>query len=411
MNRRKTLKYLDRVLNAHDKQGILSNPIKYLKYNSKNIPTRLYKFRECTELDFENLEKENIYLRRASDFSDLLDVSLLFDSINNISSKKIIELYKKDCLRNYIDNFYTKFDADDLDITPFEVKQILTKAYDDEFRFDHSKVVRCIRKISMQYAKKEMSYKNASKSNKEIRKARKECFKTVLEAREKMAEKLNDIFSKHGHGQKLIDYCLSYYKQKIDNIKEFIKKETFVYSLSDNNKNLSMWEKYADYHSGFCVEYTVDIEKSLDSFMRNENEIKLLESIFNLFKVNYIDFSKQPPILSTYKYLCNLADSSTKGHINSYRKSKISALVAYHKLLKDNDFKFEREWRIVLFHVENQLIHFPLTSAIYIGRNVSDSNYNRLVEIAGKLQVPAYKQVFNDRLNTYNYELITEIPQ
>ena len=109
MNHIKTLKYLDRVLNAYDKHGIMSAPLKFLQYNIKNAPHKLYKFRACTDINFDNLENENIFLTQASKFSDELDILLLFDGMDNISHRQMIKLYKKECLSNYIDNYYSKY--------------------------------------------------------------------------------------------------------------------------------------------------------------------------------------------------------------------------------------------------------------------------------------------------------------
>ena len=125
MNYIKTLKYLYRVLNARDEYGIMSNPLKYLKYNLRNAPRKIYKYRECTDVNFDNLENENIFLTKASEFSDNLDISLLFDLIDKISYRQIIKLYKKECLCRYIEGYYKQYrDLDDIDISPHEVKEL-----------------------------------------------------------------------------------------------------------------------------------------------------------------------------------------------------------------------------------------------------------------------------------------------
>lgn len=407
MKRRKMLKYLDKVLHAHDEHGILSNPIKYLKFNISNVPTKLYKFRKCTTRNLQNLRNETIFLSRATSFSDSLDVSILFDDISKTSNKKIVKLYKKECLSNYIDNFYSKYnDVDDFDIFPEEVKKILDTAYDSNFVFLPNKVERCIRRKSKHFLISKLEQQHPNLSKIELKNLYKKKIKFIIEQRKKMALKLDEVFSKHGNHQQLVNRCILEYSDKIKYIKKFTRDETFVCSLTDDFKNLSMWEKYADYYKGFCIEYTLDIKKVFDSFLNDENEIKMVEALYSLFKVNYVNLSKKQTKISSYKYMTAMFDNSTKNFLSSYRNPEIIALYTYQKLIKDICFDFEREWRIILFHIDNQLVHLPLTSAIYIGRDITFENYNELLTIAKKLQIPVYKQRFDENSNTYNYDLI-----
>ena len=405
MNHIKTLKYLDRVLNAYDKHGIMSAPLKFLQYNIKNAPHKLYKFRACTDINFDNLENENIFLTQASKFSDELDILLLFDSMDNISHKQMIKLYKKECLSNYIDNYYSKYkNVDDFDISPQEVKEILKRAYDSNFNFIPNKIKRIVFKRSKVLAKREVSssaFKSKSKKNYQYKKY----LRIYLENRIKMAIKLDDVFSKYGQAEKLANKCKEHYSAKLENIKKGAREASHVHSLCADYKNLSMWEKYADYHKGFCIEYTLDMRKAIDAFMDNQNEINMIESLYNLFKVKYIDCNEKSGKLSSYKFLSALFDDSFKEYAPRYHNPKALSLYAYQKLIKRKDFEFENEWRIVLFNQKNQVIHFPLTSAIFIGRDVSKKDYDKLIAISKKLNIPAYKQKLNHSNNTYDYVL------
>ena len=408
MNYIKTLKYLNKVMSPYDKHGIMSKPLKYLRYNLKNAPRKLYKFRACTDINFDNLENENIFLTQASSFSDELDVSLLFDGIEKTPDKKIIKLYKKECLSYYTDNFYLRYDdLDELDITPIEVKKLLEKNYDNNFKFSPKKISRIILKQSKFLARKDV-FALDFKSKAEKRKRYEELLNMYIEVRTGMAIKLDDIFSKYGQGEQLANRCKEHYASKLKSIKEGTRKDTYVHSLCSDFKNLSMWEKYADFHKGFCVEYTLDMEKAVDAFMKNKGGIEMIESLYNLFPVSYLNYNKKQKVLSSYKFLSTLYDYSSKRILGYGRTSKILSLYKHQELIKRKDFDFEKEWRIILFNINNQVIHFPLTSSIIIGRDISDENLDKLISISKKLNVPAYKQTIDKNNNSYDYILIKE---
>ena len=51
-------------------------------------------------------------------------------------------------------------------------------------------------------------------------------------------------------------------------------------------------------------------------------------------------------------------------------------------LIKNLKYSSEQEWRIVVTGEEPGLVWFPFTKAIYMGKDISDENKTKLLEIA-----------------------------
>lgn len=181
-------------------------------------------------------------------------------------------------------------------------------------------------------------------------------------------------------------------KNKIKNypslIQEAIENETEkrvgILSLSSSRDNLLLWAHYAAKHSGFCVELDAQLLHKIIviEFLKNK------EMAF-LFQVKY---QKRFPIINPCK-------------------NTFSQRVLLQLLTKSKDWKYEREWRILILNGSKQKISIPanVIKNIYFGLKTSDKNIRTSKKILkssnpyiGLYQAVKKKDVFGlgfERLN------------
>lgn len=147
--------------------------------------------------------------------------------------------------------------------------------------------------------------------------------------------------------------------------------------LCADNKNRLMWSHYADSHKGFCIEY------DFSSIYNELSDIIVLPVIY----------SKERQDIPW-----KLAMDFSKGlDVNETEKNRVMLLTL---LTKDDEWNYEKEWRIIKTADNNDNIKMPPISCIYIGALCSKRNKSRLINIARKLGVPI-KQMELDRV-TYD---------
>lgn len=130
----------------------------------------------------------------------------------------------------------------------------------------------------------------------------------------------------------------------------------FVGSLCTDYSNPLMWAHYADGHKGFCIEFDYS----------NENEETLLP-----FPVLYSkDIVKMP-----WKYCLTS---------NGVESPEFTASIMQATLTKDEVWKYENEWRILLPNNFEQDHKMPKISCVYLGALCSSENEDKILEIAKK---------------------------
>lgn len=147
-----------------------------------------------------------------------------------------------------------------------------------------------------------------------------------------------------------------------------------ICSLSSVNDSPPMWLHYSADYTGFCVGYDIkELKNDLTDLLfpvRYTNELIELDDTF---------FNGEEPNDSFY------IDSLT-------RKSK--------------EWSYEHEWRLLLIadsQEVNQKVCLPIPKQIILGKNISEENEKRIIEIASINNVPCYKQVM--KTDSYSFEL------
>lgn len=151
--------------------------------------------------------------------------------------------------------------------------------------------------------------------------------------------------------------------------------------LCTDYKNRLMWSHYADSHKGFCVEY--------DYNNLTEDEMASLPLP--------IVYTKERPLLP-----CKAAMDNTPENI-----SEATSQITLGLLTKDDEWKYENEWRILIPSTGCSEFKMPKISCIYLGVAISDENKAKILEIAKCKNIPV-KQMKIDR-GTYDLHAATNI--
>lgn len=144
----------------------------------------------------------------------------------------------------------------------------------------------------------------------------------------------------------------------------------FVGCLCTNYKNRLMWSHYADSHRGFCIEY--------DYNSLTEDEMASLPLP--------IVYTKERPLLTWKAALDNTPENI----------SEATAQITLGLLTKDNEWKYENEWRILVSSKGSTEFKMPKISCIYLGVAISDENKAKILEIAKRKNI-LVKQMKIDR--------------
>lgn len=144
----------------------------------------------------------------------------------------------------------------------------------------------------------------------------------------------------------------------------------FVGCLCTDYKNRLMWSHYADSHRGFCIEY--------DYNSLTEDEMASLPLP--------IVYTKERPLLPWKAALDNTPENI----------SEATAQITLGLLTKDNEWKYENEWRILVSSKGSTEFKMPKISCIYLGVAISDENKAKILEIAKRKNI-LVKQMKIDR--------------
>lgn len=168
-----------------------------------------------------------------------------------------------------------------------------------------------------------------------------------------------------------IDQIFSEIDRKVN---QAIDNELYIISLCADNKNRLMWSHYADNHKGFCIEYDCNLDNI-------GNDAALISPVI---------YSVMRPKIPWKTFIA--ADDRIKKEIDK----EIFASFFLSFLTKDEVWSYEREWRILVPSVNNDMdIKAPPISCIYLGALCSEENKERMLSIAKQLDVPVKKMVID----------------
>lgn len=325
----------------------------------KTVPQFLYKYRNCNDNNFKALEDNSIWVSSAEQFVDPYDCRIPF-SIKDLPTKKLNRLMKWFVFAEFIYG-YKKENLSEFEdaLTPLEVRKIFfSRCYDNELYFNEKQAQKFIKK---NYPKKQW---------------------------EIVADKIvtfDQAISRRGRGQKLRDWfkvdceigCLSTI--------ELNRKAQFVCSLTEAYDNPKMWEEYADNYKGFCIAYdfTQDIRADL------LDDLSLVCAVKGLLPVFY---KKRKPKFNSYKFQLSQYKDTFYESKDEYWSPTIQLQLYLQMLVKNPKYFNEQEWRVVICGEEAGLVRFPFAAAIYIGKDISEKNKEKLIEIATKNNLNVYQQ-------------------
>lgn len=196
------------------------------------------------------------------------------------------------------------------------------------------------------------------------------------------ADKEHDYSGEH---IKFVFECLTNYQKEINDSKISLESQNHICigALSENINSTLMWSHYGDEHKGFCIEYDFNIADK-----------KYWVPLHPVIYQNDIpDFSK---------YMTH--------------KNRLTGLViaTYASMIKAQDWKYEKEWRIILPYINNEKnaektgvkFRLPTPKALYLGCRCNEENSNKIVSKAQEMNVPVFKMKHKPQSFLLEYESI-----
>lgn len=171
--------------------------------------------------------------------------------------------------------------------------------------------------------------------------------------------------------------------------REIITDQFRITCLSERMDSPLMWSHYANKHYGFCLEY--DFTHTMIKRYPD-----LIQAQLMLFPVNY---SNKRPLISKA-----LFDSETK---LSYLKNKqlppkIINNIIHGLLFKSEDWKYEKEWRILQLKDNKFTMKLPTARKVFLGANMEESAKRRVIEIAQKKKIPIFQMYL--KMDQYKFD-------
>ena len=155
----------------------------------------------------------------------------------------------------------------------------------------------------------------------------------------------------------------------------------FIGSLCTDYRNPLMWAHYADSHKGFCVEF--------DCSSETDKNLPLFPVVYSK------DIVKMP-----WEYC--LKPEGTKDPM-------FSARLIQAVLTKDDVWKYENEWRILLPNTFEQNYKMPKVSCVYLGAFCSEENEQKIVDIAKQLGFPVKRMTIDRGKFAFHSKTIYEL--
>ena len=303
----------------------LNNIYTNSKSNSK-YPKQLFKYRSFDNYAFDMLENNYVYLCPAENLDDETEC------VSTTSIQKIYDpetkVIKKECMLEILNIF-----------RPYTTKENYTK----------------IETKIMSFADKNGDFNyasfltNISKSIKEIVPSANlaplnnldlQLDKLLLEEQNDLTPKIKTVLRKTINSRKEIGIC----------------------SLCISPKIEDMWERYANNFKGYCIEY------DMSQFNKTNR----------LFPVIYVEKKETNIILLFVKtILCQVIFQLSKGKINTDRSQFVRLFLTKYK-----EWEYQKEWRII--GEANTKITAPKINAIYIGKNASIENSQKIISYCNK---------------------------
>jgi len=152
------------------------------------------------------------------------------------------------------------------------------------------------------------------------------------------------------------------FQNTLEDLVNTLKSKHKICSFSEINDSILIWSHYADYHKGFCTEY---------SFTDLPCDNQLSKYIF--------------PVIYSPK-LYNITPCMINSPKSNY--NILSRLLLY--LRKSEEWKYQKEWRLVTLSENPYSYKMPTPTAIYFGAKITDKDKNLLLDITSKKNIKNY---------------------
>lgn len=158
------------------------------------------------------------------------------------------------------------------------------------------------------------------------------------------------------------------FKEMLQPLVDGVKRSSLLSSFTERVDSILMWSHYAQYHTGFCLEY------DLKSLGIDSMTTRMLYPI--IYRNDLLD----------------VTDFIRRSLDNEKRFNNTIGL--YSAIVKSIEWSYEKEWRLVFpFGIieQEQVWRVPVPKAVYLGAKIDESNKKRIVKIAEKKNVPVYQ--------------------
>ena len=144
------------------------------------------------------------------------------------------------------------------------------------------------------------------------------------------------------------------------------RQKCFVFSMSEAYDNELMWAHYANSNKGFCIEYDFNKAPNL--------EAEIWRKLISIYKVIYKDEQEEFSFMRILDYVM-------KGQTDQEEYKSISYDMMQKLITKKAFWSYEKEWRILLYNIENKLYADLVSGIIIDDRAIKTENGKKLLEL------------------------------
>ena len=151
------------------------------------------------------------------------------------------------------------------------------------------------------------------------------------------------------------------------NINIAIRRDSYIYSMSETYQSNPLWAFYCNNSQGFCIEYDFNKAKDFD--------IEKKKKLLNTYQVIYSDKVEDYSFVNMLKWLL-----TGKKDDELYLQANLDLFTQL--MTKQADWSFEKEWRIMLAKLEDNKVYLDFVSKIIIDERVLETQESKkLIEL------------------------------
>jgi hypothetical protein len=157
-----------------------------------------------------------------------------------------------------------------------------------------------------------------------------------------------------------------------------------VCSFCEYPDNDQMWDEYADFHKGFCIEY--DLSRLPMSDTRRQQ----------LFPIFYTD--------EVY--------DSTRHHMHQIQNGRSNFLYPMVSgSRKRKQYEFENEWRLIIPIYHSPPENYPMhcQSRVYLGREIADDFKRKVIAICKQQRLVVFQEILPEQADKLIFQQITSL--